>query len=74
MEALYDRQALILEEKLESLRPLVKKLENNIATADDDTSKATEMEIPSGDDALKRKLQLENATLAKRLKIDEEDD
>lgn len=73
MEALYDRQALILEEKLQSLRPLVEKLENNVTVVDDD-SKATKTETPSGEDSLKRKLELEKMILAKRLKIEDEDD
>jgi len=73
MEALYDRQALILEEKLQSLRPLVEKLENNVTVVDDD-SKATKTETPPGEDSLKRKLELEKMILAKRLKIEDEDD
>ena len=67
MEALYDRQAEILREKLQTLHPLVKTLENNVETL------ATQN---SGEEtARKRKLEFENSVIDKKFRDkDDEDD
>jgi hypothetical protein len=68
MEALYDRQAQILGEKLQTLRPLVETLENNV-----ENLAATENS--EAETARKRKLEFENSVIDKKFRDqDDEDD
>jgi len=67
MEALYDRQAQILGEKLQTLHPLVETLENNVENLATENSEA--------ETARKRKLEFENSVIDKKFRDqDDEDD
>jgi hypothetical protein len=66
MEALFDRQAGQLKQKLQAQRPLIELLENNLGSA--------VTTAPPPHDVQKRKLESDGTVLSKRLKMDAEDD
>ena len=67
MEALFDKQTHILEEKLQTLRPIAEKLENNIENVENGSPDQK---------SKKRNLEYEQGVLSKMFKLqdDEEDD
>ena len=73
MEALFDQQTHILEEKLQTLRTVAEKLENNVESVDTNADNA-ENDSPE-QKSKKRNLEYEQSVLSKMFKLhDDEDD
>ena len=67
MEALYDQQEQILEEKVKSMRPLMQKLENNCSSGSD-------VDNGNGNDSPKRRHEAEMFIVDKKFRFDDDDD
>lgn len=74
MEALYDQQQQILEDKLKSMQPLKQKLENNVV-ASDSAGVSVDVEVGASNGVSpKRQHQFEKFVVDKKFRFDDDDD